>query len=155
MAFVEIIQGGFFMSEFESIERYLPESVKEIVDLIGLPATEKLIKAFGGFSFQFSKGKVYFEKLEEVLGKEDAEKLHSYLKANRAYLPRCQTTLRLLRNERIYADYCRMTEQEGISGRLAIMQICSKYGVCDRIAWDAVRYLKSKPKQPITQTSLF
>ncbi|WP_346556896.1 mor transcription activator family protein [Mannheimia haemolytica] len=143
------------MAEFERVEHYLPESVKEIVDLIGLSATEKLIKAFGGFSFQFSKGKVYFEKLKDVLGEEDAEKLYDYLRSNIAYLPRCQTALRLLRNERIYTDYCRMTEQEGISGRLAIMQICSKYGVSDRIAWDAVRYLKSKPKQPITQTSLF
>lgn len=143
------------MSEFESVEHYLPESVKEIVDLIGLSATEKLIKAFGGFSFPVFQGKVYFEKLKDVLGEEDAEKLYDYLRSNIAYLPRCQTALRLLRNERIYTDYCRMTEQEGISGRLAIMQICSKYGVSDRIAWDAVRYLKSKPKQPITQTSLF
>ncbi|WP_241768582.1 Mor transcription activator family protein [Mannheimia haemolytica] len=93
------------MSEFESVEHYLPETVKEIVGVIGLPATEKLIKAFGGFSFQFSNGKVYFNKLKEVLGQDDAVKLQAYMGACEVYLPRCETALRMLRNQQIYADY--------------------------------------------------
>lgn len=141
------------MSEFESIEHYLPETVKEIVGVIGLPATEKLIKAFGGFSFQFSNGKVYFDRLKEVLGQDDAVKLQSYMGAGEVYLPRCETALRMLRNQQIYADYCQLTEQGGLSGRLAIMQLCQKYAVCDRIAWEAVRYFKRK--HTTTQATLF
>lgn len=153
MAFVEIVQGGFFMSEFESVEHYLPETVKEIVGVIGLPATEKLIKAFGGFSFQFSNGKVYFDKLKEVLGQDDAVKLQAYMGACEVYLPRCETALRMLRNQQIYADYCQLTEQGGLSGRLAIMQICPKYSVCDRVAWEAVRYYQRK--HTVSQATLF
>jgi Mor family transcriptional regulator len=33
---------------FEAVEDYLPDSIRELVALIGLPATEKLVKRFGG-----------------------------------------------------------------------------------------------------------
>ena len=128
------------MSEFESVEAYLPESVQDIVAVIGLAATEKFVRAFGGFSFQFSHSAKYFDKLRDVLGQEDAVKLQQYMRVGEVYIPRCETALRLLRNQRLYADFCHLTETDKLSGRMAVMQLCQKYQVCDRTVWEAVRY---------------
>lgn len=43
---------------FEKVEHLLPDTVLDIVDVIGLAATEQLVKAIGGARFKFGKGKV-------------------------------------------------------------------------------------------------
>ena len=48
---------------FEKVEHLLPDTVLEIVDVIGLAATEQLVKAIGGARFKFGKGKVDTERL--------------------------------------------------------------------------------------------
>lgn len=126
--------------DFEGIENYLPESVKDIVEVIGLPDTEKLVKAFGGVSFQFSGSAKCFERLVDVLGQESAVKLQHYIGVGEVYIPRCEAALRILRNQQIYADFCHLTETENMSGRMAILELCPKYQVSDRTAWDAIRY---------------
>ncbi|MDP0232215.1 Mor transcription activator family protein [Glaesserella parasuis] len=141
------------MCEFENVEEYLPDSVREIVAVIGLPATEKFVKAFGGFSFQFSKSAKYFDKLREVLGQEDAVKLQSYMQVGEVYIPRCETALRILRNQQLYADFCHLTETEKLSGRMAIMRLCQKYQICDRTAWEVVRYYQRY--KAVSQSVLF
>lgn len=128
------------MNEFDSVEAYLPQSVREIIPIIGLAATEQLVKAFGGVSFQFSRAATYFDRLREVLGQENAVKLQQYMGTGEVYIPRCEAALRILRNQRLYADFCHLTQEEKLSGRMAILQLCPKYQVCDRTAWEVVRY---------------
>ncbi|HFC8847602.1 TPA: mor transcription activator family protein, partial [Neisseria meningitidis] len=48
---------------FEKVEHLLPDTVLDIVDVIGLAATEQLVKAIGGARFKFGKGKVDTERL--------------------------------------------------------------------------------------------
>lgn len=134
------------MTDFENVEQYLPESIKEIVTVIGLADTEKLVKAFGGSSFLFWRGEGYFSRLREVLGQESAVKLQQHIGAGEVYIPRCEAALRILRNQRLYADFCRLTEVEGLSGRMAVLELCPKYQICDRTAWEVVRYYQQGGK---------
>lgn len=141
------------MTDFENVEQYLPESVKEIVEVIGLPDTEKLVKAFGGCSFQFARSGSYFARLKNVLGQDVAIKLQRYMGGCEVYIPRCETALRILRNQRLYADFCQLTELDELSGSLAILKLCPKYNISDRTAWEVVRYYQQGRKQ--IQTTLF
>lgn len=141
------------MSEFEHIEDYLPETVKGIVEVIGLQATEKLIKAFGGTTFHFSNNSLYFNRLKELLGLDIALKLQSYIGVGDVYIPRCDTALIMLRNQQIYIDFCRLTDEEKLTGRLAMLKLCPKYGMSDRIIWDIVRSFQRQHN--IKQSALF
>lgn len=141
------------MTDFENVEHYLPESIKEIVSVIGLADTEKLVKAFGGVSFKVSQRETYFSRLREVLGQEAVVKLWQYMSGAEVYIPRCDGALRILRNQRLYADFCHLTEKNGVSGRMAMLELCPKYQICDRTAWEIVRnYQRGNAYQ---QDSLF
>lgn len=144
------------MAEFESVEHYLPETVKEIVGVIGFPATEKLIKECGGTTLYFSnltREMVYLDKLKEVLGSENALKFKSYIGECDLYLPRCDIALKMLRNQQIYMDFCHLTEDKKQSGRVAMLQLCPKYGLSDRTVWDIVRSFQQEHHH--IQTPLF
>lgn len=137
--------------DFEGVENYLPESIKGMVAVIGLLDTEKLVKAFGGVSFQFSGSAKCFERLVDVLGEESAVKLQSYIGVGEVYIPRCETALRILRNQQIYAEFCYLTENKKMSGRMAVLALCPKYRVSDRTAWEAIRYYQqNRKRQQIT-----
>lgn len=138
------------MHEFEQVEAYLPPVVKEMAELIGFPATEQVIKHFGGVDFHFSQGLRYFPRLIEVLGAETAEKLRGYFQRERLYIPRCDVALKMLRNQRFKVEFAQIKAEKQISGHLAMLELCPKYGISERHAWDILQQ-----PSPITQPSLF
>ncbi|MBE2895474.1 mor transcription activator family protein [Pasteurellaceae bacterium HPA106] len=129
--------------ELKDVQDYLPEVVLEMVELIGFVDTEKLINAFGGTTFRFTDGQYYFPKLVEAVGRESAVALRKYFNIEQVYIPRCEVALRLLRNYRFKADFDWLTESNGKSGRLAMLELCPKYGVSDRAGWDILRKMSS------------
>ncbi|OOF59310.1 Mor transcription activator family protein [Rodentibacter myodis] len=142
-------------SQFERVADYLPEVVLEMVDLVGFSNVDKIIQAFGGTNFLFSDGKVYFPKLKALVGLENAVKLRRYFKSEWVYIPRCEVALRLLRNERLKADFDFLTQTEKKSGRMAMLDLCKKYQLSDRHAWDIVRGLRSMSFYQHQQVPLF
>ena len=145
-------------SKFESVADYLPEIVLEMVELVGFIDVEKIINQFGGTTFRFTDGAVYFPKLKELIGLESAAKLRHYFQAEEVYIPRCETALRLLRNERLKADFDYITQTEKKSGRTAMQELCPKYRLSDRQAWEIVRALQRlsyQQKLSYQQTPLF
>ncbi|VEH65471.1 Uncharacterised protein [Rodentibacter pneumotropicus] len=103
-------------SQFERVADCLPEVVLEMVELVGFADMEKIVHQFGGTNFLFSDGRVYFPKLKALIGLESAVKLRRYFKSERVYIPRCEVALRLLRNERLKADFDFITRQEKKAG---------------------------------------
>lgn len=138
------------MCEFEQVEAYLPEVVKEMIGVIDFPATEKVIKAFGGVDFYFSLGKQYFPKLVEVIGIEQATKLQEYFSRERLYIPRCEAALKVLRNQRFRVEFQQVKAQKQISSNLVMLELCPKYGISERHAWDILNH-----QEAIEQQSLF
>ena len=139
-------------SELESVAGYLSEIVLEMVDLVGFADIEKIINQFGGTTFRFTDGAVYFPRLKSLIGAENAIKLRNYFRAEEVYIPRCEVALRLLRNERLKADFDYITQTEKKSGRTAMLELCSKYNLSDRHAWEIVRTHQSPQYQ---QAALF
>lgn len=143
------------MQKLEQVAALLPEIVREIVDIIGFADTEKLIRAFGGLEFFFRKGEVYYPKLIDVLGEDVAEQLYQYFKGERVYLPRCDIALRALRNARFRTEYHYLTQNEQKSGRQAMIALCPKYQISDRMGWEIVRQSHRPGPPHLSQGDLF
>lgn len=138
------------MQDFNDIIDYLPEIVQEMVRLIGLNDTQKLIEHFGGAEFCFTDGAYYFPRLKALLGKESAVILLQYFQSERVYIPRCEAGLRMLRNRQVLADFNYLTEQKGLSARLAMLELCSKYKLSDRRLWEILQELRAqRDTQPV------
>ncbi len=120
----------------------LPGTVQDIVDVIGLPATEQLVKAIGGARFKFGKGKEDTPRLHILFSAIGEAKTYELLKVyggEELYVPRCENALRELRNERFRNEFITLTEVEGISGLMAMTQLCPKYGISERTGYTIMR----------------
>lgn len=138
-------------SELEKVAELLPEIVHDFIGLVGFADTEKLINRFGGATFRFSDGAVYYPMIVELLGSESAVKLRHYFKSEYVYIPRCEVALKALRNQQFKADYDYLLNQQSKSGRQAMLELCPKYKISDRLGWMIV----GKMSQPSEQASLF
>lgn len=128
--------------DLEQVKEVLPSVVLEMIDLIGYANTLKMIEHFGGSEFWFSDGAHYFPRLKAVLGKECATQLRQYFNIEKVYIPRCDAALRLARNYQFKAEFDWLTKSKGISGRLAMLELCPKYKITNRRAWEILRELR-------------
>ncbi|MFJ5319225.1 Mor transcription activator family protein [Pectobacterium versatile] len=143
--------------ELERVAGLLPEVVLQIADLIGFPATARLLEKFGGTTFPIGKGLRALgahraELLRETVGVDNAARLVKKFGGEVLYLPRCDRALRELRNQRFLSEFAALRES-GTSGNMAMMQLCPVYGFSDRFAWELVR--ESKNAVTHSQQSLF
>lgn len=132
--------------KLEDVAELLPESVQQMVDLVGFPAVEKIITHFGGATFRFTDGAYYFPKLKELVGFESAVKLRDVFRGEWLYIPRCQVALRVLRNYRFKAEYDYLTQTQHKSGRMAMLELCPKYQISDRSGWEIVAQVRNPPE---------
>jgi len=96
----------------------IPESVVEIISLIGEQETQVLIKAFGGNAVFFPKN----PDRPSVVSKDSWAKLCKRFGGNPIFIPRCYKTLLHNRNLKIKSD--RET--------LTMNQLTQKYQLTDR-----------------------
>lgn len=134
------------VESLEDVAELLPETVQQMVDLVGFPAVEKIITNFGGATFRFTDGAHYFPKLEALIGLESAVKLREVFRGEWVYIPRCETALRVLRNYRFKADFDYLTQHLNISGRMAMLELCPIYQLSDRSGWEIVAQVR-KPEE--------
>ena len=134
------------VENLEDVAELLPETVQQMVDLVGFPAVEKIITNFGGATFRFTDGVHYFPKLKALIGLESAVKLREAFRGEWVYIPRCETALRVLRNYRFKADFDCLTQHLNKSGRMAMLELCHKYQLSDRSGWEIVAQVRN-PKE--------
>ena len=130
------------VAKLEDVAELLPETVQQMVDLVGFPTVEKIITNFGGATFRFTDGVHYFPKLKALIGLESAVKLREVFRGEWLYIPRCQTALRVLRNYRFKADYDYLTQHLNKSGRMAMLELCPKYQLSDRSGWEILAQVR-------------
>ena len=97
----------------------LPESVKEIIDVIGIIEAEKLIKQHGGTTLFFSSEMKVNINISDIA----KDKLMTAFNGNYVYIPKCEKMIKDRRNEQI--------KHERRSGE-PINQLCRKYNLTDR-----------------------
>ncbi|STZ75545.1 Mor transcription activator family protein [Bergeriella denitrificans] len=136
--------------EIGRAEHLLPESVADIVAVIGLEATADLVAAIGGCRFKFGRGVRDTPRLRllfSVIGEAKTYDLLRVYGGEELYLPRCDKALRALRNEQFKAEYLDLTEKQGLSGVMAISRLCPRYKISDRTAYTILR----SKTEPVTQ----
>lgn len=143
--------------KLEQVADFLPESVKQIADLIGYPQTVRLLKTFGGTTFPMGRGARAFGAprwvlLRELIGEKNAELIVNNFIGEVLYLPRCDRALRELRNRSFIDDYQQLQNQ-GSAPSTAVTLLCAKYGFSDRLAWRLLA--EKKAVQDNQQKSLF
>lgn len=141
----------------EQVAELLPESVQQIAELIGYPATVRLLEAFGGTTFPVGKGlralgATRSSLLRQAVGEDNAALLAKNFGGEVLYLPRCDRALCELRNRRFLEEFDALRCQ-GTSSLMVMTELCPKYGFSDRFAWG----LLAEQKNTIAnqQNSLF
>lgn len=145
------------MMDIEQVKALLPESVQQIAELIGYPATARLLDKLGGTTFPIGKGlralgAARATLLRETIGDVNAQLLVKHFGGEVLYLPRCDRALRELRNRSFLAEFAQLRDS-GVSSLMVMTQLCPKYGFSDRFAWGLVS--ESKAANLITQQNLF
>jgi len=126
------------MMELEKVKSALTPVVLEIIELIGYPAAQMLIAKLGGISFPVSGGVRLSDSfrrgyLVEAIGQEAAGTLEKRFGGEILYIPRCDRALRLWRNNTFVLEYQALING-GMSGRRALLELCPRYGITDRLA---------------------
>lgn len=138
----------------------LPESAQNLVRLIGLPKTVRLIEHLGGTTFPVSKGKtrlgqLRFEVLSEAIGVDAADILTREYGGEMLYIPNCAAAIRAVRNRAIHAEFDSLVSSASkpvYSSNEAVFKIAVAYRLSDRRVWEILKVL---PNQPPVQPGLF
>lgn len=115
----------------------LPESVRQIAEVIGLDGAEKLVRSIGGARFKFGKGRqntARMKLLHKAVGAADAAKLAAVFGGDELYIPRCSAQLRLVRNRRFRAAFAALTNGGKTSKAMALTELCPQFGLSHRTA---------------------
>ncbi|MFV8875357.1 Mor transcription activator family protein [Serratia sp. 14-2641] len=143
--------------DIEQVRELLPDSILQIVELIGYPATSALLAKLGGVTFPFYKGLSEHDSaraalLREAIGDENVRILVKHFAGEVLYVPRCDRALRELRNRAFLNEFDELCKS-GVSALMVMTQLCPKYGFSDRFAWGLLA--DNKARKLNTQSSLF
>ncbi|HBE9179102.1 TPA: hypothetical protein KNH08_001978 [Serratia fonticola] len=143
--------------DIEQVRELLPDSILQIVELIGYPATSALLAKLGGVTFPFYKGLSEHDSaraalLREAIGDENVRILVKHFAGEVLYVPRCDRALRELRNRAFLNEFDELCKS-GVSALMVMTRLCPKYGFSDRFAWGLLA--ENRAKNPGQQESLF
>ncbi|WP_460536628.1 Mor transcription activator family protein [Chitinimonas naiadis] len=108
-----------------NLTAFLPDTIRDMAEIIGLPTVLRLVEAYGGITFPVSKGRsrlgeIRHGALVDVVGEVAANQLAYHYGGEELYIPQCTAALRVLRHRRIRSEFGRLTTN-GYSGREAVM----------------------------------
>ena len=132
------------LPEGVSIES-LPETARELITIIGIGPTMKLIEACGGQRFLVPKGvrtrgQSYFDELAEIVGREAAEKMGVALGGRYLAIPNCKKALGAVRRNTIVSRFDAMTTgANALSARAAVNRLATEFGLCSSTIWRSLK----------------
>lgn len=123
---------------------HLPPSVENIIRLIGLPKTQRLVEQLGGTSFPVAKaqtklGQIRYELLAEVVGTTAADQLTAEYGGEVLYIPNCKAAARAARDAAIHARFDQLVRE--LSSNEAVSLLAREYQLSDRRVWDILKVL--------------
>lgn len=131
----------------ENARELLPDAVQRIAEVVGLPATMKLVAELGGTSWYFARGvgrqgQARVAALAEIVGEDAAERLAFYMhERETVYIPKCDAALKHLRDTEIHRQFDQAV-REGVSANTVVAELARTYSLSDRHVW---RILKEVP----------
>ena len=136
-------------TDIGQVRGLLNDTVRDIIDLIGLDATTRLVEHLGGTSFDMPRDSRRLRILQEILGADQISALLEIYGGAQLYIPRCDAALRALRNARFRAEV-QGAVAAGNSQKMAVQLLAPKYGFSERRAYDIL-----KETAPLPQPALF
>ncbi|WP_175948584.1 Mor transcription activator family protein [Burkholderia pyrrocinia] len=139
------------------VEHLLPRTARTLIAVIGLPATNALIRAMPGVVFPVPKrktrsGEARFEELAEVVGSEAAGKLCKHFGGESLDIPTCRDAVREMFHRQLRSDFDQITREH--SAVFAVSRLAATHRMSSRQIW---RILKSADKTvaKVDQLALF
>ena len=135
----------------------LPKSVRDIVELVGLPAALALVKAYGGIYLKVPVGNrdgQTRDRLIEMMGEEAALKFIAHYGGERISMPRCEAALRDERDRRIIADYDADISAAAIAQRERLTERQVR-NILKRVPAEGVEGLEGSVTPDVQQLGLF
>lgn len=134
----------------------LPESARNLVRLIGLAKTLRLVDHLGGTTFPVAKGltrmgQARYELLAEVIGVDAADILTAEYGGEPLYIPNCKDALRRVRDRAIHSRFDALVK-DGYSANGAVAELAREHKLSDRRIWEI---LKTLPESMDVQSTLF
>ena len=105
---------------------YLPASLHDVIDIIGVPATLKLVEHFGGIVLYVPAELNADHRIVKVIGLRAATMLWEHYQTDAIEVPRCHEALRLARNAEIRARH---------HSGATVEQLALDYGLTMRSVW--------------------
>ncbi len=131
-------------------QHLLPQSVQEIITVIGVDDTAKLVELIGGISVEFPATagvmppalRLCRDDIDEIT----LERLCYHYAGERLYIPRCEAALRHLKKAQFINELAALVE-DGESLSAAIRRLCPKYQISDRTAWELLKQQQTPQHQ--------
>ncbi|MEW9900991.1 Mor transcription activator family protein [Chitinivorax sp. PXF-14] len=94
----------------DDLQALLPDSVRTMAMIIGLPNTLRLVEHWGGTTFPVAQGRnrqgqARVAALAEIIGMPAAERLCKHFANEDLYIPMCKAAIIQVRNRAIVRDY--------------------------------------------------
>lgn len=123
---------------------FLPESVRQMVGVLGGETTARLINRFGGASFPVARGlretgNQRLGMLLEVMTPDQLQLFtHTFGGDSSFLIPKCDQAKREWRN-RLFIRDLRAALETGASRRMALSWLCPRYDIGSTRAWILIR----------------
>lgn len=122
---------------------HLPPIARELVSLIDLPATLRLVEAYGGRHLEIPRGKrmrgtAQIQAIAERIGALAAKKIVGRYAGTVLYVPKCHAALRAHRDAQLQARFDELTGG-GLSARRAVAQLVGEFHLVETTVWRALK----------------
>jgi len=119
----------------------IPESLREIAEVIGLPAALALVTLHGGRRLYIPIKFPASNSLLQYLGSETCDKLSQAFGGDYLAIPRAIAVNRKTRNEQILQDH---------RNKATVAALAQKYDMTERNVWIILARSKSEAQKPTT-----
>lgn len=122
----------------------LPPTARDLVDLVGLAPTLRLVEALGGRSFQVAHGKrrqgrAQLAELADIVGADAAKGIARRYAGGVLVVPLCTAALRAARDRALQARFDMLTGEGELSARRAVAQLVGEFQMHETTVWRALK----------------
>jgi hypothetical protein len=122
------------------IVEQLPKTARDLVEVIGLPATLALVEQFKGRMLPVPKliGRgAQYHAIAEVIGEPATNALCARAGGTEMFIPKCVDAIRAHTHNKLRQDFDELTRRQKLplSGRTAVAMLVETYNYTERHIW--------------------
>lgn len=130
----------------------LPETIRNMIPILGLANVLTVVEKLGGSTWQVAEGKTAEGRqkrvaLAEIVGSEIEQILHQHYAGDSIYIARCKVLITRLRDSAIHHEFDQLINNN-ISARSAVAQLARTHKLSDRWVWNILKNMPLQSDQP-------